>query len=192
MVYGEENGLIQVSCALAISEVSFLVINNNNILEYKVDSGWQWTSKWPRLQTTRTFTPGCSKVKDKVVIAGGFYPGNTYLYPNFDGPTSRPLQSTEVLDLATRKIEYAGNMNTARYGFHLVTIITDNVHKIFALGGSDGSYTFDSVEEFDPEEYTWRRVKATIATTRSYYGAMLLSKKAICTSYPDGYGEYGN
>ena len=78
---------------------------------------------------------------------GGDY-SNTYLYPNFDGPTSRPLQSTEVLDLATRKIEYAGNMNTARYGFHLVTIITDNVHKIFALGGSDGSYTFDSVEEF--------------------------------------------
>ena len=116
-----------------------------------------------------------SKVKDKVVITGGFYPGNTYLYPNFDGPTSRPLQSTEVLDLATRKIEYAGNMNTARYGFHLVTIITDNVHKIFALGGFDGSYTFDSVEEFDPEEYTWRRVKATIATTRSYYGAMMLS-----------------
>ena len=176
MVYGEENGLIQVSCALAISEVSFLVINNNNILEYKVDSGWQWTSKWPRLQTTRTFTPGCSKVKDKVVIAGGFYPGNTYLYPNFDGPTSKPLQSTEVLDLATRKIEYAGNMNTARYGFHLVTIITDNVQKIFALGGFDGSYTFDSVEEFDPESLTWRRVKKSLEQPGRNNRGMQLAK----------------
>ena len=51
-------------------------------------------------------------------------------------------------------IEYAGNMNTARYACDLVTIITDNLQRIFALGGFDGSYSLDSHEELDPESYT--------------------------------------
>ena len=51
-------------------------------------------------------------------------------------------------------IDYAGNMNTARYASHLVTIITDNLQRIFALCGFDGGYSLDSHEELDPESYT--------------------------------------
>ena len=51
-------------------------------------------------------------------------------------------------------IDNAGNMNTARYAVHLVTIITDNLQRIFALCGFDGGYSLDSHEELDPESYT--------------------------------------
>ena len=167
-------------CAVPISKASFLAIHDAHILEYQVDKndptssdGWQETSKWPRLQTRRTFWPGCSKIGEKVVIAGGQLWFGTY---------GRTLGSTEVLDLTTRKIEYAGDLRTPRYGFHIVTITRDNVNRVLALAGSDGSrYShLSSIEEFDPDSLTWKPVEANIVTKRSFFGALALTQDLIC------------
>ena len=73
-----------------------------------------------------------------MIIAGG----------NFRGG----LSSTEVLDLDTRKIESAEQMNTSRYLFHIITITREGVERALALGGWSGGATpkLNSVEEFDP------------------------------------------
>ena len=73
-------------------------------------------------------------------------------------------------------------MNTVRYACHLVTIITDNLQRIFALCGFDGGLAWTLMKNLTQKaiHVTWRRVDIT--TTRSYCGATTLSKKAICTS----------
>merc|ERR1712130_104595 len=89
-------------CAIKISDLSFLVIHNIDILEYQVDitsptsnSRWQSATKWPRMQTSRAWWPGCSKIENYIVIAGGYNSGH--------------LSSTEVVDMSTRTIVYAGD-----------------------------------------------------------------------------------
>ena len=168
-------------CAVPITQVSFLAIHDTNIIEYQVDindptssNGWQESSKWPGLQTRRTGWPGCSKIGEKVVIAGGQLWYGTY---------GTPLRSTEVLDLSTRKIEYAEDLSAPRYGFHIVTITTDNINRVLALAGSDGSSSshLNSVEEFDPDSLTWKLAPANIVTRRSFFGAVAqVPQKLIC------------
>ena len=167
-------------CAVPITKVSFLAIHDASILEYQVDktdptslNGWQEASKWPRLQTRRTSWPGCSKIDEKVVIAGGQVWYGTY---------GISLRSTEVLDLSTRKLEYAGDLSAPRYGFHIVTINEDGVNRVLALAGSDGSLSsphLDSVEEFDPESLTWKPAPMSIVRRRSFFAAVVLPQKLI-------------
>ena len=167
--------------AVPITKVSFLAIHDANILEYQVDKsdptsldGWQEASKWPRLLTRRTSWPGCSKVDEKVVIAGGQLWYGTY---------GTPLRSTEVLDLSTHKIEYAGDLSTPRLGFHIVTITTDGVNRVLALAGSDGSlYSshLDSVEEFDVETMTWKSAPEKLSEEIGFFGAVALQRSLVC------------
>ena len=79
-------------------------------------------------------------------------------------------------------IQYAGNMNTVRYACHLVTIITDNVYRIFALVALMVAIALTLMKNLTQKaiHVTCRRVDIT--TTRNYCGATTLSKKAICTS----------
>ena len=103
-------------CAVVISDNNFLAIYGNDIREYEVnlanptsDSGWQQSTKWPQLQTSRFQWPGCIKIDKKVIVSGGFVGGD--------------LATTEILDLETRKIEFAGELATPRGWFHISKIV---------------------------------------------------------------------
>ena len=167
-------------CSVVISERSFLVIYEDNIREYEADidnptsdDGWQDSTRWPHLQTIRkNGWPGCAKISQKVVIAGGGHPGW------YSGP---PLRSTEILDLATRTVQYAGDLNTARSFFSIITITTGGSEKTFALGGYEGNASsLDSVEELDPDTLTWNTVPAKLAEIRFVFGAVALPRSLVC------------
>jgi len=162
-------------CAVKISDLSFLVIHNTDIREYQVDitdptsnSGWQSSTKWPRLQTSRTSRPGCSKIENYIVIAGGWGSGT--------------LRSTEVLNLSTRTIVYAGDMNSPRGWFHMATITRNGQQLILAFGGYSGSSNLNSVEMFNPSNNTWTLAPTTMQGAKSSFGAVPLTRAMICTT----------
>ena len=154
-------------CSVVISERVFLVINSKNVLEYQVDlsnpssdAGWQEASSWPQLQSTHGSRPGCSKVGRRVVVAG-------------------KSGKTEIIDLTTRSIEYAGDLITARHLFHIITITTEGIEKTFALGGLTGSNRLDTVEELDTDTLTWKTATAKLLERRAWFGAVALPKSMI-------------
>merc|ERR1712141_820193 len=91
----------------------------------------------------RDRTPGCAKIGDKVILAGGTGGG-------------RVLQSTEVLDITTRTISTGGDMATPRRSFNLATISRGGGDTTFALAGSLGPELLNSVEEWEEESSTWK------------------------------------
>jgi hypothetical protein len=160
-------------CVVRISQLSFLIIYGNDILEYQVDtlnptssSGWQSASKFPQLQTSRYYQPGCSKIGDQVVIAGGF--GSGY------------LRSTEVLNLTTRTIVYAGDMNSARAGFHMATITMNGQETLLAFGGHSGPSAQNSVEQFNTNNNTWTLAPAGMEEARFYFSTVIVPGEVVC------------
>ena len=111
------------------------------------------------------------------MIAGGYQvPNELEAYPSSFFLSS----STEILDLETRKIEYAGSLATPRTGFHIVQITEQGIDRVFALGGFDDSSNLDSVEEFDPETLTWKPASANLLETRYIFGAIAVSRTLVC------------
>ena len=104
-------------CAVAISATSFLVFYEREIREFDASiagptssQGWAKEDKWPKLDTSRIYWPGCAKVgRDKLIIAGGF-----------DFPTTH--QTTEILDLTSQRISKGGKMATPRSWFHIADL----------------------------------------------------------------------
>ena len=162
-------------CGVRISDLSFLTIHGKDILEYQVNisnptsnSGWQSASKFPQLLTRRTFQPGCSKIGDQVVIGGGF---------NFQ---SEWLRSTEVLNLSTRTITYAGNLNSARAYFHMATLTINGQQTLLAFGGQPEPSNLNSVEQFHTHNNTWTLASTTMEKARSEYGAVVVPRELVC------------
>merc|ERR1719458_448044 len=126
-------------CAVELTQTSFLSIYGTDIREFDVAiagptsiEGWREAGKWPTLKTSRSAWPGCAKIGQKVIIAGGNNGGS--------------LSSTEVLDLVNRRITSGGDMATPRRYFHIATIVVGGEEKMFALAGYDGSNLLNSVE----------------------------------------------
>ena len=166
-------------CAVQISPLSFLAIVYGNIREYLVnvdnpvsDNGWQDGSKWPRLKAARSGF-GCTMINKKVVIAGGY---DWALSLN-----SKTIQSTEILDIETRKIEYAGDLNKSRSMFHIVTITSGGIERVLALGeyDYDSRTYYNSVEEFNAETLTWSLTPEIFGGRRSF-GAVAVPKSYFC------------
>ena len=160
-------------CAVVIGKRSFLTIFQFNIREYQVDvnnptssNGWQRATKWPKLLTNRRKGPGCARIGQRVIIAGGY--------------SSEVERSTEVLNIETRTIEYAHDLNTPRQFFHIVSITTEGVERTFALGGYDFSTYLDSVEKLDPETLIWRESPLNLVERRDQFGAVELPKSLAC------------
>ena len=134
---------LSFACAVALDDLSFLLIYDRDIIEYKVDNanpvsneGWQERTKWPQLQTRRRYGLGCSKIKKMGVISGG----------------TQYESATEVLDLATRTIEYAGATNLPWTFSYVATVKTGGLERVLAFGG--GFEPRSSVEEFNPDTKT--------------------------------------
>ena len=166
-------------CAVAISTTSFLVVHEKEIREFDASTagptsnqGWAEETKWPKMETTRYWWPGCAKVgKDKVVIAGGH-----------DGDLTSH-QTTEILDLTTRRITLGGKMATARKRFHTITFNNNGVFRTLAVGGRDDDLNYlNTVEEWEPESESWSTVETQLKEKRSYFGEVAVSKNLVCPS----------
>ena len=131
------------------------------------NSGWQSATKWPQLQTRRGANPGCSKIENHVVIAGGGW--------------SEYHRSTEVLDLSTKSLVYAGDLSSPRGLFHLATITRNGQQLLLAFGGyGTGLPTLNSVEQFHPSNNTWTLAPTTMVEARRQFGAVVLSSGMVC------------
>ena len=136
-------------CAVTISSTSFFGIFGYDIREFDAavagstsSDGWLENSKWPSLKTWRVHTPGCARLKTKVIIAGGHNGGE--------------IGSTEVLDLVSRQITVAGDLAEPRFWFQLAVISSGGLERVFAVGGAKGRGRPSTVEEWMEETLTWK------------------------------------
>ena len=165
-------------CAVTITPTSYLTIYDNHIREFDAAiagpttiEGWRDERRWPRLKSSRTAKPGCAKLGQKVIIAGGYNHGGEV------------LSSTEVLNLNSREITAGGDMASPRSWFHLATIRRGGEEKVFALGGwMDGSTVLNTVEELVEveESTTWEKADSFLTERRGYFGTVALPKELIC------------
>ena len=157
-----------------ITPTSFLVVHGTHIREFDAAiagptsiEGWREAGRWPALKTSRTYRPGCAKIGQKVIIAGG----------NGNGG---PLISTEVLDLINRQITSGGEMATPRSYFHIVTIIIGEEEKLFALAGLAGSNRpLNSMEEWVEESSTWKAAD-NLVEKRYSFDAVTAPRHIVC------------
>ena len=166
-------------CAVTITPSSFLAISNNHIREFDAAiagptsmDGWREAGRWPRLETSRSRWPGCAKLGQKVIIAGGH---------SGEGK----LRSTEVLDLDSRQITAGGDLVSPRFYFHLATLRRGGQEKVFALAGYGDSTYVNTVEELVEveESTTWARADSFLGDRRQgrgYFGAVAVPKEFIC------------
>ena len=146
------------------SAYHFLSIHGTDIREFDAAiagptsiEGWREAGRWPALKTSRTQQPGCAKIGQKVIIAGGYYNGGE-------------LSSTDVLDLVNRRITSGGEMATPRRYFHIATIVSGGEEKMFALAGRNGSNRLNSVENWVEESSTWKAAD-NLVQKRRLFGA---------------------
>jgi len=158
-------------CSVEITPNSFLIIHGRDIREFDAayagptsSEGWHDDGRWPSLKTSRIYQPGCAKIGQKVIIAGGYNGGS--------------LSSTEVLDLVNRRISTGEEMATPRHVFHLAAIVSAR-EKIFALGGTDGSTNLNFVEEWVEESSTWKAANE-LSEGRYSFGAVAAPKALVC------------
>jgi len=161
-------------CAVTITPTSFLAIYEYHIREFDaaIDGptsidGWREAGSWPRLKTSRTYWPGCAKIGQKVIIAGGYNNGEA-------------LRSSEVLDLDSREITAGEDMASPRCFFHLATIRRGGLEKVLAVGGRDASSYVNTVEELVEveESTTWRKADSFLG--RSLFGAEAFPEEFLC------------
>ena len=161
-------------CAVAITATSFLAIFGDVVREFDAaiagptsNEGWRVAGMWPSLKTSRSSWPGCVKFGQKVIIAGGW-----------DGAT---FQSTEILDLDTRQIILGGDMAMPRHYFHLATIRSGGMEKVFALSGFGGSSWVNTVEEWVEESSTWKAADS-LSRIRGQFGTVAVPIELICSA----------
>ena len=71
-------------------------------------------------------------------------------------------------------------MASPRNYFHLATIRTGGLEKVFAVGGKDASDAeLNTVEEWVEESSTWKAAD-NIAQKRGFFGAATVPRKLVC------------
>ena len=160
-------------CSVEITPNSFLVIHGRDIREFDVaiagptsSEGWRKTGTWPSLKTWRSYQPGCAKIGQKIIIAGGLDEGLA-------------LSSTEVLDLVNRRITPGMEMATPRRNFYLATIFRGGEQMLFAVSGLNGSTGLNSVEERVEASSSWKPA-ANLTEKRSLESAVVAPKALLC------------
>ena len=160
---------------MAISGTSFLAIYGREIREFDTSvagptssQGWREEGWWPKMETSRSYWPGCAKLGDKIIIAGGR-----------DGSTTH--QTTEILDLTSRTISKGGNLVTPRKRFHMITMDNNGDSTTLALGGrDDDGNVLRSIEKWNPETETWSEVEEQLEEKRGYSGLVAVPKNLVC------------
>ena len=166
---------MSLPCSVEITPTSFLVLYGTDIREFDAaiagptsNEGWREAGRWPALKTFRSFLPGCAKIGQKVIIAGGF---------NKDA-----LGSTEVLDLVNKQVTSGGEMATPRIYFHINTIVVGREETLFALAGKYSKWdstSLNSVEEWVEESSTWKAAN-NLVEKRYDFGAVAAPRHLVC------------
>jgi hypothetical protein len=164
--------IMHTPCSVPITPTTFLSIYGTDIREFDAaiagptsSEGWREAGRWPALKTRRSYQPGCAKIGQKVIIAGG-YRGVTQ-------------SSTEVLDLVNMRITSGVKMATPRKWFHIATIVVGGEEKMFALAGLDGSNRLNSVEEWVEESSTWKAAD-NLVEKRNSFGIVAAPRHLVC------------
>ena len=83
------------------------------------------------------------------------------------------------MDLVNRRITSGGEMATPRRLFHIATIISGGEEKLFALTGSVGLNSFNSVEEWVEESSTWKAAN-NLVEGRYNFGLVRVPRHLVC------------
>ena len=120
------------------------------------------------METYRSSWPGCAKLGDKIIIAGGLSGGT-------------PLQTTEILDLTSRTISKGGNLVTPRRFFHMITFDNNGDFTTLALGGEVNIYkVLKSIEKWNPETETWSELEDHLEEMRVAFGLVAVPRSLVC------------
>ena len=107
-----------------------------------------------------------------MIIAGGS-----------DDDSSTTVQTTEILDLAGRRISKGEKMATPRNRFHMTTFKYNGVFKTLAVGGfDDGNNYFDTVEKWNAETESWSMRETRLKEKRVSFGLVAAPRRLICPS----------
>ena len=100
-------------------------------------------------------------------------------------PTGTYLKSTEILDLVTRTISYAGDMNSPRRMFHLATTTLGGSTTLLAIGGDSRNPhpPQASVEQFHPNNNSWTLVPNTLRKGRTHFAAVVVLQEMVCSTW---------
>ena len=163
-------------CSVDITASSFLIFHGTDIREFDAaiagptgSEGWREAGRWPALKTYRSGQPGCAKIGQKVIIAGG---NNRRIGSH---------SSTEVLDLVNRQITsgWQHQMATPRKWFHIATIAVRGKEKMFALAGHDSSNHLNTVEEWVEESSTWKAAD-NLVEKRNSFAMVTAPRHLVC------------
>ena len=157
-------------CVVPITQNSFLMHHDDYLItEFDASIAGPTSAKgwkgWPRLKHYRSY-PGCAKIGNKVIFAGGANSGEI-------------LRSTEVLDITTRTTYIGGDMASPRYSLNLATLSSSGQNKLLAVAGYSKKESFSTVEEWVEESSTWKEA-GSLTKTRSHFGVVALPKEFIC------------
>ena len=93
------------------------------------------------------------------------------------------VQTTEILDLTSRRITQGGKMATPRRGFHIISFNNNGAFRTLAVGGEDGRLNpFNSVEEWEPKTESWSTVETGLKEGRASFGEVVVNKNLVCPS----------
>jgi hypothetical protein len=168
------------ACAVAISPTQFLLIGgdrydgstwlgpSNSVQEYNsLTNSW---ATWPALSRTRD-GHACGKLGGKVVVAGGYGGG---------------AETTEVIDLETGEVRWAGDMSTPRAAFGMVKVGLPQSNILLTFGSYGyGSGTTDAaqkeslLQEWSDTEESWIPSPA-VMERRASFSAVTVEAHLVC------------
>jgi hypothetical protein len=172
---------LQASCAVAISNTTFLLIGgrpsngyySSVIHEFSSLTG-AWT-QWPVGLSVPRGGHACSSFQGKVVVAGGY---------NSTGYNGTGYDSTEILDPETRKVKPAGPMATPRDQFGMYEIGYAGSRILLTFGsysgsGSEAAVKESLLQEWDPAAEVWKAAPAVMAR-RALFSAVTVEARHVC------------
>ncbi|MGH9123920.1 MAG: Kelch repeat-containing protein [Acidimicrobiales bacterium] len=133
-------------------------ISPTNTAEVYNPSTGKWTATQPMAQAR--FEASATALSDgRVLIAGGL--GGTPV-PSSTGLMYNPLTSAEIFDPAVGAFTGAGNMMQARALQSAARLATGDVLVAGGLGGTNGTMSLATVEEFKPTTGAWTEVSPLV------------------------------
>ena len=152
------------ACSIKLHD-SLLLIGGNptfrQVREYNPQSGWLPEERWDQLASGRSMH-SCAATAQEVVVAGGYRSGY--------------LDSTEILQISTRKRRAGGRLQVPRSYFTMVAI----QDSIVVLGGQGRAGRLNSVENWHNTSHTWAIDGSKLKQKRRNMGAVSISTDKIC------------
>ena len=159
-----DHNTFEFSAGHKISTNEFIVVVNRHVFKYDIEN--QNWSYFVKSKHSRRYS--CSIVFDgKLIIAGGV-----------EFPHGNVLQTTEIVDLSSRKTWIGGDNYVQRAGFKLDICLMDKKPRIVAYYGN---YHTEFIEIWNEESQSWkvREVSSNFSTKMRGYLTWLERNKGL-------------